>query len=81
MDLKEFQKKCLTTDQFNDKERSMASSIWNLTETVGIISRLYDLWNDAIIQGYSVWRETFDNNGGFIDCDFTKRTIKYRSLK
>ncbi len=42
MDINEFQKKAKLTDQFTDKERSLMSSIWNLTETVGMLSRLYD---------------------------------------
>lgn len=42
MDFNEFQKKAIRTDQFMDKERSLASSFWNIHETVGSLSRLYD---------------------------------------
>jgi NTP pyrophosphatase (non-canonical NTP hydrolase) len=42
MEFENFQKKAKATDQFTDKDRSLNSSIWNLTETVGHLSRLYD---------------------------------------
>ena len=42
MDIKTFQKKAKETDQFKDSERSLASSFWNVHETVGALSRLYD---------------------------------------
>lgn len=42
MDLAEYQRLAASTDQFKDQERSLASSIWNLTEKVGSLARLYD---------------------------------------
>lgn len=42
MDLTEYQKQAASTDQFTDRDRSLASSFWNLTEKVGALARLYD---------------------------------------
>ena len=39
------------------------------------------LWEDAILQGYSVFREVRNNNGGIIIGDRSQRTIKYRPLE
>ncbi len=73
-----------TVHYFKDEKHvpfELLKWIEKLTRSLEVSQLTYDLWNEAIIQGYSVWRDTFDNNGGFIDCDFTKRTIKYRPLK
>ena len=42
MNLKTFQSHAEETSQFKEINRSMASSIWNLNETVGTLSRIYD---------------------------------------
>lgn len=43
MDFKEYQEKAKQTDQFgSDKERSLASSFWNMQETLSKFARLYD---------------------------------------
>lgn len=38
------------------------------------------LWEDAILQGYSVFRQVKKNNGGIVIGDREKRTIIYRPL-
>ncbi|MCE7518234.1 nucleoside triphosphate pyrophosphohydrolase family protein [Halomonas titanicae] len=38
------------------------------------------LWEDAILQGYSVFRKVKDNNGGVVIGDRDKRTLSYRNL-
>ncbi|KAE8437453.1 nucleoside triphosphate pyrophosphohydrolase family protein [Vreelandella piezotolerans] len=38
------------------------------------------LWEDAILQGYSVFRKVKDNNGGIVIGDREKRTLKYRAI-
>lgn len=39
------------------------------------------LWEDTILQGYSVFRKVRDNNGGIVIGDRYQRTIKYRPLE
>lgn len=38
------------------------------------------LWEDAIIQGYSVFRQVRKNNGGIVMGDRENRTISYRPI-
>jgi hypothetical protein len=38
------------------------------------------LWEDAIIQGYAVFRLVRENNGGIVVGDREKRTLSYRSI-
>lgn len=38
------------------------------------------LWEDAILQGYSVFRQIRKNNGGIVVGDREKRTLSYRSI-
>lgn len=38
------------------------------------------LWERAILDGYSVFREVKKNNGGIVVCDKKKRTIEYRAI-
>jgi NTP pyrophosphatase (non-canonical NTP hydrolase) len=38
------------------------------------------LWEDAILQGYSVFREVRSNNGGIVIGDRENRTISYRPI-
>nr|WP_277608401.1 nucleoside triphosphate pyrophosphohydrolase family protein [Microbulbifer elongatus] len=38
------------------------------------------LWEDAILKGYSVFREVKKNNGGFVIGDRENRTLRYRAL-
>lgn len=38
------------------------------------------LWEDAILQGYSVFRQVRKNNGGIVVGDREKRTISYRPI-
>lgn len=38
------------------------------------------LWEDAILQGYAVFRQMKKNNGGIVIGDRTNRTISYRSM-
>ena len=42
MDLKDYQQEARKTSQFKDQRRSLASAIWNLNETVALLSRVYD---------------------------------------
>lgn len=37
------------------------------------------LWEDAILQGYDVFRKVKENNGGIVIGDRTKRTLQYQS--
>lgn len=60
----------------------------DLLNTVGNFVRGYEveacplkLWEDAILQGYSVFRQVRANNGGIIVGNRTKRKITYRELK
>lgn len=39
------------------------------------------LWEDAILQGYAVFRKLNENNGGVVVGDRKKRTIRYEKLK
>jgi NTP pyrophosphatase (non-canonical NTP hydrolase) len=55
--------------------------IEKITRGLEVSQLTYDLWNEAIIQGYSVWRKTFDSNGGIIECDLVKRQITYKPIK
>jgi NTP pyrophosphatase (non-canonical NTP hydrolase) len=34
-------------------------------------------WEQAILQGYAVWRKVRQNRGGKIDCDLSHHTIRY----
>jgi hypothetical protein len=38
------------------------------------------LWEEAILQGYSVFREVRNNNGGIVIGDRENRTINYRPI-
>ena len=38
------------------------------------------LWEDAILQGYAVFRKVQQNNGGIVIGDRNKRTLEYRPL-
>jgi hypothetical protein len=38
------------------------------------------LWEQAILQGYGVFRQLKKNNGGVIVCDRNNRTIQYRTM-
>jgi NTP pyrophosphatase (non-canonical NTP hydrolase) len=38
------------------------------------------LWEDAILQGYAVFRKVQQNNGGIVIGDRSKRTLEYRLL-
>ncbi|MDP2228992.1 MAG: nucleoside triphosphate pyrophosphohydrolase family protein [Moraxellaceae bacterium] len=38
------------------------------------------LWEDAILQGYAVFRKLKENNGGIVIGDRTNRTISYRPI-
>lgn len=38
------------------------------------------LWEDAILQGYAVFRKMKENNGGIVIGDRTNRTISYRPI-
>ena len=38
------------------------------------------LWEDAILQGYSVFRDVRAQNGGVVIGDRTARTLRFRSL-
>lgn len=59
----------------------------DLLNTVGNFVRGYEveacplkLWEDAILQGYSVFRQVRANNGGIIVGNRTERKITYREL-
>jgi hypothetical protein len=39
------------------------------------------LWENAILQGYAVFRQVRDNNGGIVIGDRDARTIAYKPLK
>ncbi len=39
------------------------------------------LWENAILEGYKVFRQVLNNNGGIIIGDRKSRTIKYKSIK
>jgi NTP pyrophosphatase (non-canonical NTP hydrolase) len=61
---------------------------FDLLKTVSEFVRGYEvdtcplkLWEDAILQGYSVFRQVKANNGGLIVCDRTTRRIEYKPLK
>jgi NTP pyrophosphatase (non-canonical NTP hydrolase) len=72
-----------SVEYFKDEKHvpfELLKLIEKITRGLEISSVTYDLWNDAIIQGYAAWRETFKNNGGIIDCDLCKRQIKYRTF-
>lgn len=73
-----------TVDYFKEEKHvpfELLKWIEKVIRSLEVSQLTYELWNQAIIQGYSVWRQTFDMNGGYVDCDFTKRQIKYRPLK
>ncbi|RMA66555.1 MazG nucleotide pyrophosphohydrolase domain-containing protein [Ulvibacter antarcticus] len=55
--------------------------IERITRSLEVSNATYELWNEAIITGYSLWRETYKNKGGIIDVDLNKRQIKYRAFK
>ena len=55
--------------------------IEKITRGLEVSQLTYDLWSDAIIQGYAAWRKTFENNGGVIECNLNKRQIKYKAIK
>jgi len=38
------------------------------------------LWEDAILQGYAVFRKMKENNGGIVIGDRANRTISYRPI-
>ncbi len=42
MEFNEYQKKAKKTDQFTDKNKSLASSMWNIQETLALLSRKFD---------------------------------------
>jgi len=54
--------------------------IEKITRGLEVTNRSYELWNEAILTGYSVWKKTFKNKGGYIDIDMKKRSVKYRKL-
>jgi NTP pyrophosphatase (non-canonical NTP hydrolase) len=39
-------------------------------------SSLHD-WEQAILQGYEVWRQVKSNRGGKVECDLLRRSIRY----
>jgi NTP pyrophosphatase (non-canonical NTP hydrolase) len=61
---------------------------FDLLKTVGQFVQGYEvescplkLWEDAILQGYNVFRQIRSNNGGVVIGDRTNRRIAYRSLQ
>jgi hypothetical protein len=61
---------------------------FDLLKTVGQFVQGYEvescplkLWEDAILQGYEVFRQIRSNNGGFVIGNRKDRRIAYRSLQ
>jgi NTP pyrophosphatase (non-canonical NTP hydrolase) len=68
--------------------RDQTSISFDLLKTVGQFVRGYEvaacplaLWERAILQGYEVFRQVRDNNGGVVVGNRDTRTIQYRPLK
>jgi hypothetical protein len=40
--------------------------------------RTYDQWQEAILEGYKVFRKVRDNNGGIVSINMTDRKISFR---
>lgn len=51
--------------------------IERLTRGLEVNSATYDLWNGAILQGYSVWRQIKANKGGYVKCDMSARKLMF----
>lgn len=73
--------------QLNFFENQNSVSL-DLLKTIKVFVRGYEvekcplnLWEDAILQGYSVFRQIKANNGGIVVGDRKARTIKYEKLK
>jgi NTP pyrophosphatase (non-canonical NTP hydrolase) len=51
--------------------------IKNMTAHLEVSIRSYREWQSAILQGYEVFRQLQDNNGGYVTIDLVQRTVVY----
>jgi hypothetical protein len=69
-------------DFFKDEKHvpfELLKLVERLTRGLEVNRATYDLWNDAILQGYAAWRYVRANNGGYLKCDMTKHTFSFAS--
>lgn len=57
---------------------SLLRTIKSLTEHLEVSNRSLYLWEQALLQGFAVWREIVKNDGGHVIGDLTQHSVSFR---
>lgn len=58
----------------------LLKTIKKMTDHLEVRDRTEKQWEDAIMQGYSVWRQLQEHKQGYITVDFNERKLSFQSL-
>lgn len=61
----------------SDIDTSVLRTIQGMCGHLEVASRPLTLWRQAILDGFTVWREVVRNRGGIVQADLDKREIRY----